>query len=203
MTPTIFAVSRSPSVSQNSEKTFLTYKQPPPPPWTIFSLNLTFVLTMSSSATITVTYHFPLYTWYYNRRLTSLSFFLSFFIIPMHSFSLSVYSGSGSVYCHICSPAITGIVLFNGLSVSNLWPSHQQPRGLCTLFVSAILFLCAQDCDLGAQSFILVCLTELGSSGENHDILCNFMPFNYYLLICFLFLAFSSNYLLLVLSLFT
>ena len=158
---------------------------------------------MSSSATITVTYHFPLYTWYYNRRLTSLSFFLSFFIIPMHSFSLSVYSGSGSVYCHICSPAITGIVLFNGLSVSNLWPSHQQPRGLCTLFVSAIPFLCAQDCDLGAQSFILVCLTELGSSGENHDILCNFMPFNYYLLICFLFLAFSSNYLLLVLSLFT
>ena len=47
---------------------------------------------MSSSATITVTYHFPLYTWYYNRRLTSLSFFLSFFIIPMHSFSPSVYT---------------------------------------------------------------------------------------------------------------
>ena len=49
---------------------------------------------MSSSATITVTYHFPLYTWYYNRRLSSLSFFLSFlfFIIPMHSFSLSVYT---------------------------------------------------------------------------------------------------------------
>ena len=127
---------------------------------------------MSSSATITVTYHFPLYTWYYNRRLTSLSFFLSFFIIPMHSFSLSVYSGSGSVYCHICSPAITGIVLFNGLSVSNLWPSHQQPRGLCTLFVSAILFLCAQDCDLGAQSFILVCLTELGRTMTFYAILC-------------------------------
>ena len=105
--------------------------------------------------------------------------------------------------CHICSSGITRIVLFNGLSVSNLRPSHQQPRGLCTLFVSAILFLCAQDCDRGAQSFILVCLTELGSSGENRDILCNFIPFNYYLLICFLFLAFSSNYLLLVLSLFT
>ena len=105
--------------------------------------------------------------------------------------------------CHICSPGITRIVLSKGRSVSNLWPSHQQPRGLCTLFVSAILFLCAQDCDRGAQSFMLVCLTELGSSGENRDILCNFIPFNYYLLICFLFLAFSSNYLLLVLSLFT
>ena len=48
--------------------------------------------------------------------------------------------------------------------------------------------------------FILLSFTELGSSGENCDILCNFKRCNYFF-INFLFMTFSSTYLLYAFSL--
>ena len=54
--------------------------------------------------------------------------------------------------CHLCSPDLTRVILFHGLSLSHLRPFNQQPRGLCLLFILTILFPCAQDCDRCAQS---------------------------------------------------
>ena len=54
--------------------------------------------------------------------------------------------------CHLCSPDLTRIILFLGLSLSNLRPSNQQPRELCLLFIPTILFPCTQDCGRGAPS---------------------------------------------------
>ena len=103
--------------------------------------------------------------------------------------------------CHLCSPDLTRIILFHGLSLSNLRPFNQQPRGLCALFVPTILFPCAQDCDHGAQSVSF-------SLSRNWVLLGRTVTFSVILSVAiifinFLFLTFSSNYLLYVLRLFT
>ena len=87
------------------------------------------------------------------------------------------------------------------LLVSNLRPFNQQPRGLCALLVPTILFPCAQDCDHGAQSVSF-------SLSRNWVLLGRTVAFSVILSVAiiyinFLFLTFSSNYLLYVLRLFT
>ena len=54
--------------------------------------------------------------------------------------------------CNICPPDFARVILFDGLSFSHLRPINQQPRALCSLFILAILFPCAHNCDRGAQS---------------------------------------------------
>ena len=103
--------------------------------------------------------------------------------------------------CHLCSPDLTRVIRFHGLSLSHLRSFNQQPRGLCLLFILTILFRAPK---------IVTDVHNLYPSlfqgaGFFWGELRHFMQF--YMLqlffINFLFLTFSSTYLIYVLSLFT